>query len=345
MPRPRSQRQTQIQKTKRMMIEQLTKEKFNEALLKAKTICLLGHISPDGDCIGSVLGAYNYIKNLPGGSEKIVQPYLEEINKKFYFLKGSDIISSARDGIKYDLAVVLDCADIGRIGKLGSYLEDAESSLLIDHHITNPGFCDMALVRGDASSASEVLYTLMDEQYVDKAVAECIYTGIVHDTGVFRHNSTHRSTMEIAGKCMDYGIDFGSIIEDSFFAMNFDQKVMLGYILNNMKSRFDGKLVYGWVDMAKRKELGAEKMDMDGMIDNMRSTTGALAAVYMYETLDGRVKASLRSNSDIIDVSVIAQKYGGGGHKRAAGCFVSKDFEKNIEEIAAEFGKQLKAAI
>lgn len=327
------------------MIDSLTKEAFNAAIRSADKICILGHISPDGDCIGSVLGTYNYIKNMYPGNEKKVQPYLEEINKKFFFLNGADKICPDKDGEVYDLAIVLDCADAGRLGRFGSYLEEAGHSVLIDHHITNEGFCDMALVRPEASSASEVVYTLMEEEHIDKNTAACIYTGIVHDTGVFKYSSTHRSTMEIAGRCIDYGIDFGSIIEDSFYSMTFDQKHMLGYILCSMKSRFDGKLVYGWVDMEKRRELGAEKMDMDGMIDNMRSTSGALAAVYMYETSDGRIKASLRSNSDIIDVSVIAKNYGGGGHKRAAGCFVSKDFEKNIDEISAEFGRQLKATL
>lgn len=85
-------------------------------------------------------------------------------------------------------------------------------------------------------------------------------------------------------------------------------------------------------------------MDMDGMIDNIRTTSGAMAAVYMYGTADGRVKTSLRSNTDDIDVSVIAAKYGGGGHKRAAGCFMSLDMENNIREISEEFGIQLEKA-
>ena len=327
------------------MAELLTKEIFNKAVRDAKSICILGHVSPDGDCIGSVLGAYNYIKSIPECAGKEVQPYLEEINHKFEYLKGSDVIESSRDGKVYDLAIVMDCASIDRMGKYGSYYEEAKHTLLIDHHHTNEGFCDFALIRGDASSASEILYTLLDKAYVNADTAECIYTGIIHDTGVFKHNSTHKSTMEIAAECMDYGINFSSIIDNSFFSMSLDQKKMLGYILYNMQSRFDGRLVYGYVDMKTRRAMHAEKMDMDGMIDNMRTTAGALAAVYLYETPDGRVKASMRSNSDIIDVSAIAMLFGGGGHKRAAGCFMHKDFERDIEEICTEFGRQLKAAL
>lgn len=330
---------------KKDMAELLTKEIFNKAIRDAGSICILGHISPDGDCIGSVLGVYNYIKNIPECRDKKVQPYLEEINHKFDYLKGACDIASCRDDLSYELAIVLDCAGIDRMGKYASYYETAAHTILVDHHHTNTGFCDYALICGEASSASEVVYALFDKAYVNAFVAECIYTGIIHDTGVFKHNSTHKSTMETAAECMEYGINFGRIIDDSFFSMTFEQKKMLGYILYNMQSRFDGRLVYGCVDMKTRRAMNAEKMDMDGMIDNMRTTTDALAAVYLYETLDGRVKASMRSNSDIIDVSRIASLFGGGGHKRAAGCFMSGDFEKDIDDICAEFGRQLKAAI
>ena len=321
----------------------LTKEIFEEKIRNASSICIIGHVSPDGDCAGSVLGAYNYIKNMRGDDMDVV-PYLEELNEKFSFLSGYDAVRSERDDRRYDLAVVCDCADPDRMGRFLKLFREAKDSAVIDHHITNQGFGAHSIVEGTASSASEVLFGLMDEAYFDKAIAECIYTGIVHDTGVFRHSSTHKSTMEIAGKCIEKGIDFGSIIEESFFAMTFEQKKLLGYLLLNLRQEHGGKLVYSYISMEERKRLGAEKMDMDGMIDNIRTTSGAMAAVYMYGTADGRVKTSLRSNTDDIDVSIIAAKYGGGGHKRAAGCFMSLDMENNIREISEEFGIQLEKA-
>lgn len=338
------------------MSAELTKEIFNRELRNADSICILGHISPDGDCMGSVLGVYNYILNLRaaktaqtdgaqsegGRPQLIVRPYLEEVGEKFRYLPGSgDVCTDHRDEMRYQLAVVCDCADADRTGKFRKFMDHAERCVMIDHHITNPGFGDYCLVKPHSSSASEVLYGLLEEEYIDYKVAECIYTGLIHDTGVFRHNSTSPETMRVAAKCMEYGINFNRIIEESFFSMTFEQKRMLGWLLCHMESRLDGRLILSCLDMKTRREMGAEDMDMDGMIDQLRTTTGALLAAYMYETKDGRVKLSLRSNSDLADVSRIAQQYGGGGHKRAAGCFMGLDFAKNAAEIEALVKEQL----
>ncbi len=322
----------------------LNREVFNEKLRAAGSICILGHVSPDGDCVGSVLAVYNYIRHLKEGGSFTLQAYLEEINPKFSFLSGADRISAEpKDGKKYELAVVCDCADENRLGRFRGYLENAEGSLVVDHHFTNAGFGDACLIVPQASSTCEVLYDLMEEPFFRKDVAECIYTGLVHDTGVFRHNTTSSRTMAIAGKCMDLGIPFGEIIEESFFAMDFEQKKVLGYLLTEMQQRAGGKMICGWLDMETRKKLHAETADMDGMIDQMRTTSGAVMALYMYETKDGRIKASMRSNSDAVDVSLIAMMYGGGGHKRAAGCFMDRDFEKNADLVEAEVKRQLEA--
>ena len=317
------------------MENNLNREIFNDELLKAESICILGHISPDGDCIGSVLASLNYIQNLRG-TDFPVQAYLEEVGDKFLYLNGSEsVCCDPRDARCYSLALVCDCADPDRMGRFRHYMDHAGICLMIDHHITNPGFGDYRLVLPHASSSCEVLFGLFEDGFINRFVAECIYTGVIHDTGVFRHSSTSPRTMCTAARCMEYGIDFNRIIEESFFSMTFAQKHVLGWLLSNMESRLDGRLMTVSLDMPTRKVLGAEQMDMDGMIDHMRTTTGALLAAYMYETKDGRCKLSLRSNTDSVDVSRIAAAYGGGGHKRAAGCFMGLDFDKNKAEIEA----------
>lgn len=331
-------------------MELLTAEIFDSSIREAQSICVLGHVSPDGDCFGSTLAVYNYIRNLKAAagcdvSSYRLQNYLEETNEKFAFLNGSDAISiDSNDCKEYELAIVCDCADTKRLGRFEKYYNRAGQALVIDHHFTDPGYGDYCIVRGEASSACEVLYDLLDPKYFDKHIAECIYTGIIHDTGVLRYSSTSKHTMDIAGSCMDMGIEFGRIIEESFFSMSFQQKKVLGYVLSNMKLRADGRIAYSFLDMETRKALGAEDMDMDGMIDQLRTTSGALMAAYMYETKDGRVKVSLRSNSDLVDVSRVCQANGGGGHKKAAGCFMSLDFEKNMDEVEADFHEQMKDA-
>ncbi len=323
----------------------LTKEIFNDGIRNAGKICIHGHVSPDGDCVGSVLAVYNYIRNVRAGEDVTVQCYLDDVNSKFDFLEGCSLISNdSNDGKSYELAIACDTADEKRLGKFDKYFKGAEKTFLIDHHYTNTGFGDYCLIDGNASSACEVLFGLLEEKYFDRKTAECIYTGLVHDTGVFRYSSTSSYTLAIAGKCIDQGISFGEIIEESFFSMSYEQKIMLGHVLSQMKLRAEGRIAYSYVTMETRKAFHAEDMDMDGMIDQIRTTTGAMMAAYMYETKDGRVKVSLRSNSDLVDVSRVCVKNNGGGHKKAAGCFMSKDFEKNMDEIEADFREQIENA-
>ncbi|MDD5832483.1 MAG: DHH family phosphoesterase [Clostridiales bacterium] len=322
-------------------MELLTKEIFNSSIRAAESICLLGHVSPDGDCTGSCLAAFNYIRRIKG-EDAIVQVYLEELGPKFAFMKGSDAVSTdPSEGKHYSLAVVCDCADISRLGRFERYYKNSDITMLVDHHFTNSGYGDYALVKGEASSCCEVLFGLMEEEYFDRDIASCIYTGLIHDTGVFRYSSTSEETMRIAGRCISKGIDFGKIVEDSFFSMTLEQKKVLGYILGNIRTRAQGRIVYSCMSAEDRAALNAEGMDMDGMIDQIRTTSGAMEAVFMYIAKDGRIKASLRSNSELIDVSRICSAHGGGGHKKAAGCFMSPDFERNMDIIEADFLEQV----
>lgn len=350
------------------------KKKFNEQILAANRICILGHTGPDGDCAGSTLGLRNYIRNLKNmpkslqkkvhqqdqncmsddkalageeangaeETEQTVQVYLEAFSEKFSYLTGYDnVCHDPEDARTYDLCIVCDCADINRLGKFAHFMETAAHSFCIDHHVTNAGFAEFSRICPDASSTCEVLYDLLEKEYVDRAVAECIYTGIIHDTGVFRYSSTSPHTMEVAGECMRFGFNFGEIIDDSFFAMTFLQKQVLGSVLSNASEWMSGRLIFASIDAKTMESYGIGKKEMDGFIDQLRTTRGALCAVFMYQTKDRQYKVSLRSNSDRLDVAKVAQVFGGGGHVRAAGCFMSPDVNLNRKKIIAEVEKQI----
>lgn len=314
---------------------------------EAESICILGHVSPDGDCAGSTLGTLSYIRTMLSatGMQKEVQVYLEEFSSKFSYLPGYDEVSHEPDtGKRYDLCIVCDCADEARLGKFSRYLNSAEKSFCADHHATNGGFADAFEIKPDASSTCEVLWDLFEEAYLSRDLALCIYTGLVHDTGVFRYSCTSSHTMAIAGRCMDFGIPFGDIIDDSFFAMNYNQKLALGRALSEMQSCLGGRLIVSWIDAETMKLYGVTNKDMDGIIDQLRTTRGALCAVFMYQTQNRQYKVSLRSNSDSLDVSRIAQVFGGGGHVKAAGCFMSASPSQNVEKLITELEKQLGTA-
>jgi len=320
------------------------KEVFHSYIKNADTVCILGHTSPDGDCVGSTLGARNYIKTL--FPEKKVDVYLDCPSDKFDYLKGFDeIITGCEVEKSYGLCIVCDCADTKRIGKFLKYLSLAKKSFLLDHHLTNEGFCDRYVIRADASSTSEVLFDLMDASYVDKSIAECIYTGIVHDTGVFKYNCTSRHTMDIAGFCMEMGVSFGKVIDDSFYSMSFKARKLLGTVLCNMESALDGRMVYSVLDRKTMLESGIESgKEIDGYIDNIRNTEDALCAGFFHQLPDGTYKASLRSNSDKLSVAAIASRFEGGGHKMAAGCFIKGDLREGIRTIIGMVEEQLDSA-
>ena len=162
---------------------------LEQALENKRTAVILGHVNPDGDCIGSCLGLYNYLtENFEGLS---VTVYLESMGKKFSYLKGYDQVRSEMEPErKFDLCITLDASDVQRLGAFAPYLAQAGDSLCIDHHITNTGLARQNVIESGASSASEVLYGLLDPKKISRATAECLYTGIVHDTGVFKYSNT-----------------------------------------------------------------------------------------------------------------------------------------------------------
>ena len=170
---------------------------LEQALEGTKSVAILGHVRPDGDCLGSTLGLYNYL--LASYPDIQAAVYLEEASSKFAYLKGYDEIHHETDDKEYELCICLDSSDEERLGDFNVYLKRAKKSLCIDHHVTNTRYCQVNLVAADASSASEVLFEQLNPDNVDKNVAECLYTGIVHDTGVFKYSCTSAKTMEIAG--------------------------------------------------------------------------------------------------------------------------------------------------
>lgn len=304
----------------------------------AEAIAILGHMRPDGDCVGSTLGLYNYISdNYPG---KRVQVYLQNFSDVFMFLSGADRVKCDVDEQRYELCVVLDCSDMLRPAEFIRYFETADRTVCIDHHASNTGFGDVRYIEPEASSACEVLYKLLDEDKINAECAECIYTGIVHDTGVFKHSCTGRDTMCIAGALIDKGARPNYVIDETFYRKTFVQNRLLGYALLNMKQYAGGRITYTLLTNDDYADFGATSMDSDGVVDQLRLTSGTEVAVFMYQTGDDEYKFSLRSN-DYVDVSTIAASHGGGGHVRAAGFNMSGAADELVRQVISEIEGKL----
>ena len=307
----------------------------------AKTAVILGHVHPDGDCVGSTLGLYNYLTaNYP---ELKADVYLDHPDWKFSYLKQFDRIHCEyEEGKRYDLCITCDSSDAERLGAFRPYFDTAKHTFCVDHHVTNRGFAEENCVEPDASSASEVVCTLLDMEKIDLAAAECFYTGIVHDTGVFKFSCTSGRTMEIAGKLMDKGIDTTEIIDGSFYRKTYVQNQVLGRALLESVLFMDGRCIFSSVTKKEMEFYGVTNKDLDGIIDQLRLTAGVEVAIFMYETGNSEFKVSMRS-CRYVDVSQIAAYLGGGGHVRAAGCTMSGTLHDVLNNLAPHIERQILA--
>lgn len=312
--------------------------KLETMIDQAGKIVILGHVNPDGDCVGSCLAVYNYIKEWD--SSRAVTVRLERVPSKFSYLSGFDAIETEAGEETYDLCICLDSSDEERLGDFKSCFDRSAKTICIDHHITNRGYAQENVIDGHASSACEVVYGQLDESRISKRVAECIYTGIIHDTGVFKYSNTSRKTMEIAGKMMEKGIDFGTIIDGSFYKKTYMQSQILGRALLESITFLDGRCIFSVVRKKDMDFYGVDKSDLDGIVDQMRVIDGIECAIFLYETGIHQFKVSLRSNS-IVNVSRIAAYFGGGGHVRAAGCTMSGSVHDVVNNLSAHIAEQL----
>ena len=315
---------------------------LDELFAGVKTAAIAGHIRPDGDCVGSCLATYNYITTYYPQIE--VSLYLQPIPNIFKFMKNADkIISDCTADKEFDLFIAQDCGDLGRLGDAAKYFEHAKKTACIDHHISNQSFADENYIFPQASSASELVFELIPRERLTKEIAECIYTGIIHDTGVFKYSNTSRKTMEIAGKMMEKGIDFGTIIDGSFYKKTYVQNQIMGRALLESITFLDGKAIFSALRQSDLDFYGVTGKDLDGIIDQLRLTEGVEVAIFLYETGPQQYKVSLRSQK-IVDVSQVAFYFGGGGHVRAAGCTMSGSIHDVINNLSLHIAKQLDAA-
>ena len=303
-----------------------------------KRIAITGHTSPDGDCVGSCLGMWNYLKdNYPDITAHV---YLQEIKNTFDFLRGVDEIRHEDTGEDYDLMILLDISSRSRISFAEKILERAPKTLCIDHHVTNPGGFTWFDNDPAASSASEVLSRYLDPEKISASCAECLYTGIVHDTGVFQYSCTSPATMRTAAMLMEKGIDFTEIIENSFFAKTYTQNLAMAQVITGSKLMLNGMVIVGVMTREERWKLGMKAAELDNIVSQLRYTEGVDVAVFLYQLDGGEYKVSLRSK-EIIDVSAVAASFDGGGHVRAAGCTLKGQPEDLTEKLIAEIIKQL----
>ena len=306
-------------------------KKINDIIGDAKTIGIAGHLRPDGDFMGSCMSLYNYLKkNRP---DLDVRVFLEFVDKKFNIIENTDqIITTGYDGTKFDLFISLDTASLDRLGLNLPVYENAKRTACIDHHASNDGYADYNYILPKASSASEVLYDLLDEDLIDKSIAEPMYMGIAHDSGVFRFQSTTPKTMRIAANMIEKGVNVNMILEETFFRKTYNQMMVTAKIQSEAVLALDGKCIYGYCTSEMMEEYGVTTKDLDAVVASIRNVDGVEVAMFLYQLSEDSYKVSLRSKN-YVDVSKIAVENGGGGHVRPAGAEIHGKLNDIINKL------------
>ena len=312
--------------------------RIEELLQGAKKVALSGHIRPDGDCVGSVMSVYQYIKkNMP---EIEVKAFLETPSSVFACIEGVEDIDSSMDTMEeYDIFIAMDCT-ADRLGNAQKIFDRAKTKINIDHHVSNQGCGDINIVIPDASSTCEVVYELLDSQKLDVEIAKTIYIGMIHDTGVFKYSNTSPKTLQIAANLIAYGFDFPKIIDETFYEKTYVQTLVCAKAVSESVRFMDGKCIFSVVDKAMMQFFGVGPKDLDGVINQLRIVKGVECAIFMYQIGDMEYKVSMRSNG-LVNVSIIASLFGGGGHVRAAGCTMKGTPHDVINNLSAQIELQI----
>lgn len=287
-----------------------------ELIKESSNIAILSHIMPDGDNIGSCLALYNALVKL---GKNVIVALDDDVPEVYRFLKNSDQIVKPENDYNLDLVIALDCGDAGRLGKSAKYLEN-NKIINIDHHISNSNFGHYNIVDVNASATAELVYDLINKLKInmDKDICECIYTGIVTDTGLFQYSNTTSETHRIVADLISNGVEPAKVYKDVYQNNSLSKIKLLGEALSSIELHYSNKIASIILKKELFEQIGAKDEDADGIINYARDIKGVEVALLFRETEDGKIKIGFRSK-DFMNVNEIAQMFGGGGHKRAAG--------------------------
>ena len=310
---------------------------FNERIENAKSICILGHDNPDGDCIGSALAVYNYILN-KYDDEKVVKIYLSTFSDKFLILPNADKISSdLMDATKYDLCIVVDSGSEERLKDYVRYFREAKDSIVIDHHENNTLPASVSIVNSESIATCEVLYPFFEKIFIDENVAKCLFLGLATDSGVFRYKAVNKKTFELAGTLVSYGFDFTSMLDRIVFDNSFNQRKAQAVAFERLKLLSNGRVSFSYFLDNDFGEVNVTKNDIDNIIVYLREISGIKIAAFTYQVGNNIFKFSLRSKDDSINLVDFAKNHDGGGHRLAAGCM----YYGSIEDVISNFEKDI----
>lgn len=319
----------------------MIREKISDVIKKNKTFLITTHVNPDPDALCSELALAEYLRSL-GKKVHIINEGV--LVKRFEFFPGSRFIKSIGKSktISYDAAFILDCGDLGRIGKVAEFLNPEKVTVNIDHHITNDRFGAINLVDHDASSTAEVLFNFLiyAKCKLSKSLATNLYCGIMTDTGSFRYENTSSQTHLAVAELLKHKINVNGLYNKIYETIPQHDLKVFTQILNSFETYNGGKVIC--VELRKKWiERISEDFDLrDAVFKFLRSILGVEVIFILTEIRKKETRVNFRSTS-LVDVARIAHMFDGGGHKRASGCVINHKISEAKTIILRELDKAI----
>lgn len=313
-------------------LDDLVVEQIKQKIIGAQKTLLIAHKNPDGDTLGASLGFYWYLKGL--GKDVDVACF-NEPGEGLQFVPGVEHMIYEFDDTEYDLIFSFDSADPKLSGFDKSHPEvfsRTDRHINVDHHMSNLMYAGINLVVTDCASTTQVLYYLLKafKAIFTRDIATCFLTGLYTDTGSYMHQNTTSETLRVGADLLAHGADLASLSKHFFNTKPVNQLRLWGRVLNRAKLT-DEDVIVSAITQRDLQELGANKDQLSGAIEFLKYVPGIQYAEILSEEEGGRVKGSLRTIRDDVDVSAIAGNYGGGGHVKAAGFSIPGRLEKEVQ--------------
>jgi len=316
------------------------RSKFDEigrVLREHNRFAILSHVRPDGDALGCQIALALSLQQL--GKE--VRVWNEDgMLEKYSFLPRAELLTkppAAPEDV--DVAIALDTAIQNRLGTAFGAVRSAKMWINIDHHLSNPGYGDLVYVDPTAPATGQIIFDLIKNQDFpfDREIAENLFAAISTDTGSFQYPKTSARTFEIAAQLVCTGIDVGRLNQQLYENYPRRRIELLRELLRTMRFAAEDRVASFSLSLKTAAALQILPEDNEGLIDHLRAIRGVIVAVFFEELSDGKVRVSMRSKTDAIDVCLICQKFGGGGHTLAAGARVRGTLaeveQKVLEEV------------
>ena len=316
-------------------------KKVIDLIKSAENIALFCHINCDGDAVGSVFALKRILEEFGKNVTAFIDTKIPERLKFMPKLYDAEYLTVYEDK-GFDLFIALDCGDLKRLGEFAEVFENAENTISIDHHASNSRFAKENVVVADASATGEIIYDLtqMGNFLISKETATLLYGAIASDTGSFQYQNTSSKTHMIASRLIELGADSVMMNKKLFDTLMVNEIKIKGYAMSNFQLFADGKICFVGITKETMEKVGCLYEDVEGISGFPRSVDGVEIGLLAKEWKDNVFKISIRTNN-YVDATVLAGKFGGGGHIKASGCTI----EGSIDEVKEKIVKAAKELI